>query len=296
MTINFLSRYFNIVSEMFAALLFWLIGLIIKALSLEHASTIFGQIWRIFAPFFYRHKRALAQIKQVFPELTVVQCEAIARESWENLGRTFAESFHLKTLAASDRIMLEETPDMVKMIAHHGGRVLCAPHIGNWEVSALAALKLNLNACGVYQRIKNPRVDAMVSHARAPYYPAGLFSKGYCTVRAVLRHARNGGALLIMADQRDNRGLTVPFLDLPAPSTPFPAYCARTQNAALFVARVKRLPRVRFLIRVDEIVVPHTDKQDEDILTATAAIQAKMADYVRETPGQWMWAHRRWQK
>jgi Kdo2-lipid IVA lauroyltransferase/acyltransferase len=42
------------------------------------------------------------------------------------------------------------------------------------------------------------------------------------------------------------------------------------------------------------VPVPETNDREADALVATAALQAQLEAFIREAPGQWMWAHRRW--
>src|SRR5579884_1699174 len=83
---------------------FRLIAAICATLPIELASGISGWLWRNIAPFFERHRRALAHLRLALPETSEPEREAIARAMWEQLGRTFAEFFHLHELAQSDRI------------------------------------------------------------------------------------------------------------------------------------------------------------------------------------------------
>jgi KDO2-lipid IV(A) lauroyltransferase len=213
---------------------------------------------------------------------------------WENLGQTFAESFHLAELAASHRVELS-TPEVFATILPGKGYVICAPHQANWEIAVLAtATRAKMLPAGVYQRIKNPLVDARVRKMRAFLYPGGLYPKNSQTARQLIRHAREGGAIAMLADQRDFRGLRVPFFGQLAPSTPFPAMVARTYDLKLYAGEIIRQPNVHFTIRLIEIEVPKTDDRDADIFAATASLQSEFERTIRKHPQQWMWSHRRW--
>jgi lauroyl/myristoyl acyltransferase len=85
----------------------WLAIVIARAIPLEVASWLSGNLWRLIAPRLRRQKRALANLELAFPEKSLGERKAIAAAMWENLGRTFAESFRIKTLTASDRIVFE---------------------------------------------------------------------------------------------------------------------------------------------------------------------------------------------
>jgi KDO2-lipid IV(A) lauroyltransferase len=98
----------------------------------------------------------------------------------------------------------------------------------------------------------------------------------------------------MLADLREMRGIEVPFFGRPAPSTPLPALIARTLDLPLIAARAVRMGGVRFRIEAEPVAVPRTADRHGDVLAATAALHAVFERWIREDPGQWMWAHRRW--
>lgn len=266
---------------------------IVRALPLGWASWLSGKGWRLFAPLSSRHPRAVANVAACFPNLDAKAQRVLVGDMWETLGRTFGESFHLAEIVASDRISFD-SGTMAAIRARPGGKIFCGLHMGNWELTAIGGRHAGLSVAGVYQRIKNPHVDAWVTANRAPLYPAGLYAKGAATAKALMRHVKDGGALGILADLRDKRGVPVPFFGRPAPSNIFPALLAVTFGLPLYACRVTRLPGVRFQLDVEEVPVTRTGNRDADIEATLAALQATFERYVRDNPGQWMWAHRRW--
>ena len=269
-------------------------GLLLNALPIETASWLSGALWKMIGPnVSRRHERALANLALAYPEKTPAERAAIAAGMWENLGRTFAECFRLDEIAESDRVAVERPEDFT--FDEGRGHVVCAAHQGNWEIAVLAISgRTATRPAGVYQRIKNPRVDARVRRMRAFLYPGGLFPKHPATPRQLIRHAREGGTLAMLADQRDLRGARVMFFGRPAPSTPFPATVARSLGLRLYAGQIIRAPNVRFSIRLVEIPVPQTSDREADILTATAALHAEFERSIRLHPEQWLWSHRRW--
>ena len=265
---------------------------LVARLPLETASDLSGWIWRRVAPRLKRHQRALAHLSAAFPQMTAPERERIACDMWEGLGRTFAESFYLGEIFASDRV---DVSQLEILRAHDGqGMVLCAPHQGNWEVATMGLLRLGREPAGLYQRVKNPLVDAYLLETRAPYYPAGLFAKDPTTPMKLMRILKRGGCLAMLADLREHSGVKVPFFGREAPSTPFPALMARSLGIPLFAGRILREPGVRFRISVERIDIPATQDKEADILAATANLHAAFERSIREKPEQWMWAHQRW--
>ena len=272
---------------------FRFVGAIFGALPVETASRLSGLGWRLLAPLSPRHGRALANLAMAFPDMPTGERQQIVLGMWDNLGRNFAEFFHLSRIIASDRIVLEE-PERFEALRHAGGCVVCGLHLGNWELSAVGGARAGLRVAGVYQKIANPLVDAYVTAQRAPLYPAGLMDKSASAARRLLAVGRRGECVAFLADLREGRGVRSPFFGRAAPSTHFPAFIARNVDIPLFVVRVRRAPGVRFSLRLSPIVVERTDDRDADVRAATDAVQAAFEGFIRLYPEQWMWAHRRW--
>jgi KDO2-lipid IV(A) lauroyltransferase len=269
---------------------FRLVAAIAASLPLDVASSVSGRIWRFVAPMLRRHARARANIAASLPELSEQAREAILLDMWENLGRTFGEAFHLQDLAAArDRVTIDLSPE-VESLLRKGGVVLVSLHLGNWEIAVTSLAPYGLDAAGVYQSLKNPIVDDYVTGMRGPLYKAGLFS----TVFKLMRVVRAGKSVAILADQREHRGISVPFFGRPAPSNPFPAILARSQKVPLVAGYVLRTTGAHFVVRGEVVDVPQTGDREADVAAATANIHAVFERWIRQHPGQWMWGHRRW--
>ncbi len=272
------------------------VGGLVRALPLPIASRAGAFAWRWLAPFNRRHKRALSNLEKAFPERDAEWREGVLKGMWSNLGATFAEGFALgKLLDSPDRFDIALAPEVETALAHQRGNVVLASlHTGNWEVAVLPLVWRGMEPSGIYQKVRNPLVDADIRAARHRLYPGGLLPKGAQTARAVLKNVRVGGMVSIMADLRDRQGVSVPFFGRPAPSTLFPALVARMSGVPLIAGRVVRLGPARFRIEAEIVEVPTTDDRTADMEDATRRLHTLFERWVREYPDQWMWGHRRW--
>jgi KDO2-lipid IV(A) lauroyltransferase len=263
------------------------------ALPLETVSFTSGLAWRLIAPHLHRQERALNNLKLAYPELSLKERKRIAAAMWENLGRTFGESFHLKEIVAQKRIRFEP-PEQLDEIARGGPCVVCGLHLGNWELLAYAGKLMGAPVTGVYQRLSNPLVDEETRKLRAFLYEGGLLPKTPVSARALMKAAKSGGYPAFLADLRDDNGATVPFFGAPALSTVFPALLARKTGLPLYAGAAFREPKVRFVIRAARVEVPHTSDHAADAVAGTAALHAQFEAFIRQAPEQWMWAHKKW--
>ena len=249
--------------------------------------------WRLIAPYLQRQERALRNLKLAYPELSEAERKRIAAAMWENLGRTFGESFHLKEIIAQKRIRFEPV-EQLEEIVRGGPCVVCGLHLGNWELVAYASKLMGAPFTGVYQRLNNPLVDEETRKLRAFLYEGGLLPKTPVSARELMKAARSGGCPAFLADLRDDNGAAVPFFGAPALATVFPALLARKAGLPLYAGAAFREPKVRFVIRAQRVDVPRTDDDAADAVAGTAALQAQFEAFIRQAPEQWMWAHRKW--
>ena len=270
---------------------------LMRALPFKLASDMMAWLWQLIAPRMHRHERALKHLRLAYPEKTDAEREAIAHAMWGHLGRTMAESFVIDRIAASaDMISFAIPPDVQKFIDEKRPMILAGLHLGNWELAAVGGSQndLKIDLAGVYQRILNPLVDRSIRNARAPYYSAGLYTKGHDTVKTLMRLMRQGKCIGIVSDLRDNRGLPVPFFGQVANSSPFPAMLSVLYDAPIVAVQCVRLTPSSFRIELETVVATDGANRDETIAARTAALHAVFERFIRRNPEQWMWAHRRW--
>ncbi|HSH62769.1 MAG TPA: lipid A biosynthesis acyltransferase [Methyloceanibacter sp.] len=281
----------------------FLIGMV-RLLPLDVAATISGKAWRVIAPFNRRHKRALSNLAIAFPEKSLEERERIARAAWENLGRVMVETMNI------DRILKE--PARLHVTNGHwigrykdkmGPALIVTMHMGNWEIGMWPVMLAGARPAGVYRQVKNPYVDRYLRRQRQALYPGGLFGRGraptndetHKTARLIMDYVRQGGRLGFISDLYDAQGIAVPFFGYPAKSMPIAAMIARRVGARIWIGRCIRIGnRACFDVNVNELRIPRTANQAEDIRSITAAIQRHFETWIRETPEQFMWSNRRW--
>jgi KDO2-lipid IV(A) lauroyltransferase len=271
------------------------VAALFRAMPLDLASDLSGWIWRTVAPRLRRHARTLDNLAVAFPDMAADEREQIARRMWDFLGRTFAEAFHLdEIMDDASRIEVNMTPEAHAQLTTGTGLVVVSLHMGNWEAVAIGAARMGLDIAGVFQRMKNPLVDAEVMRMRQRLYPLGLFPKGHDAVRRLMRVISAGKAVAVLADTREGRGVMVPFFGRLAPTNPFPAVLARGRNVPIMAGYLIRTGTARFRLEVEMIPVSRGGSQQQDVLETTAAIHACFERWIRAHPDQWMWSHRRW--
>ncbi|WP_256469653.1 lysophospholipid acyltransferase family protein [Pleomorphomonas sp. NRK KF1] len=270
---------------------------LLSLLGVDRASAFMGRIWRWVARFNPRHARADQHLALAMPELTSAQRNGILLDMWENLGRTFAEGLLLPDIVGHpERIaMSEQLAEDIKAIGV-GGAVFCSLHQGNWELLAVGSAHVGKSLVGVYRPLKNPLSEAYFRSRRETAYPAGLVAAGTSSVLRMRSLARGGAAIAMMADLPDGNGIVSPFFGHPALLSKLPVTLARRLGLPLVVAHCLRVDGARFRIDGKRLELPNTDDPEADVEQATLALHATFETWIRDEPGQWMWATRKWPK
>lgn len=267
----------------------------LHALPLPVAASVSAFFWRMIAPKLHRHRRAMANLHVAMPELSADERAKILAAMWDNLGRTSAEALRLNEIADDpSAVTLNFSDDALAILQGPQPAIFVSLHLGNWEVTPMAAERFKKPLIGVYKKVVNPLVEAVVVKQRARFYPGGLVSRAPDAVRTITRAIKSGYSVAIMADLRDTHGDFVPFFGIPSRSTPFPATLARLHHLPIVAVRAVRTSPGHFRIDGETIALAVSDHRKADIIENTGRIQAHLERWIRETPSLWMWGHRRW--
>lgn len=266
-----------------------------RLIGVDAASAVGGFIGRQIFARTRVTQRARDNLAAAFPEKTQAERDAILRAMWDNLGRTVAEYAHLDKFDLSGpdpRIQVNNIEEIEKV--HGQGVLIVSGHFANWEIMPIAASRYGMDGAIVYRPPNNPYVDRYISRARARKGYAEQISKHQGT-RRIFTLLRGGKAILLLADQKTNEGIAVPFFGRDAMTTPAPAALALKLKVPMIFASNKRLGGARFAVTVyPPLAFTPSGDDDADMRAMTVAVNLRLEEMVRADPGQWLWIHRRW--
>jgi KDO2-lipid IV(A) lauroyltransferase len=277
---------------------------LLRALGPDRSAAMGGFVARHLGPFTRNHRHAMENLRLAFPEKTEAERRAIARDAWDNLGRTACEYPHLAALFDYDparpgdsRHIVEEPLMLARFAAvRAAGRpiLVFSAHLANWELPAVAAHSLGQPVAILYRTPNNARIAADVIAMREPIM--GRLIPANVTAPIRLAEAfEEGLSVGMLVDQRFGRGPRVPFFGHPVSANPLIARLARRTGAPVHGLRAIRLPGGRFRIDFTEALdLPRDAAGKVDVEAATALMNRVIEGWVREDPGQWLWMHRRW--
>ncbi|PZW38996.1 KDO2-lipid IV(A) lauroyltransferase [Humitalea rosea] len=276
---------------------------LLRLLGPKLAPRIGAAVARTVGPLTKAHRIAAENIRLAFPERDPAWQAEVARQAWDNLGRTACEYVHLAALWDLDvarpeagRIYCDAaTAARFTELAEDGrGALIFAAHLANWELPAVAAHGAGLAAAVLYRTPNNKRVAGDILALRGPMMgrliPAGLLAPS-----RLARALAEGLHVGMLVDQRFGRGPRVMFLGREASANPLLGNLARRFDVPVHGTRAIRQPDGRIRLELTEAIpMPRDATGAVDVAAATQAVNTVIEGWVREHPGQWLWMHRRW--
>lgn len=269
---------------------------LLRLMGVERASAFGGWLLKTLGPRTGTHRTVIRNLRIAFPDMESAERERLARDSWEQTGRTFAETTML------DRITVESGRiDVVGMERLHAIRdgdrpvVFVSGHLACFETMAAVILAAGVPCQITYRAANNPYVDAQIRKARARYGVRLFAPKGGDGARELLAGLERGESVALMNDQKFSEGPEAIFFGQPVNAAPGPSRLALRFGTVLQPMSVVRLPGVRFRVTAHEpIVLDRTGDRQADISRGVQAVTSFVEDRVREHPVDWFWVHKRW--
>ena len=274
--------------EALAAVTAW--GLF-RLLPLDMASAVGGRLGRLIGPRLRATRTARRNLARALPELEDAVREQIVLAMWDNLGRVIGEFPHLHRIAA-ERVELvgSEWVDLLRDDGQAG--IFISGHLGNWELSGAVARRHGLPLHLIYRAANNPWVERLYRAGRRDASGA-LIQKGSEGARQALKVLKGGGHLGLLIDHKQHDGIPIPFFGREAMTAPAVAQFATRFGCPLVPARVERLGGAHFRVTVLPPLEPPPPGPEANRLLLTR-VNILLEEWIRATPEQWLWLHRRW--
>jgi KDO2-lipid IV(A) lauroyltransferase len=242
----------------------------------------------------------LRNIELAFPELSLTERRHLLIQSFENFGRIIADFAHFPRTTPADlaaHVELPQASEARYRAAQAAGRgiIFVTPHLGNWEILALATSAIFEPIAYLARPLNNPLLDRYTSRVRSRFGNRPINKRD--SVLQGLAILDGGGNLGLLADvntlQRD--GVFVPFFGHLACTTRSVAMLAlRTDALIVPVCCVWDTNRYRILVGEAVEAVRTASYAKKNIIDTTALYTAEIERFIRAYPGQWIWIHRRW--
>lgn len=273
----------------------------IQALPMETAYAVGRVLGRLAFRLDVRHRDvALAQLAAVYGDgVSEEERVGITRRLYENIGQNVVDlAFMPRVLRAETLRGLVVMPESVaQSLASLAGRgaLFVSGHLGNWEVLGAAMALYGFPLHSVARPLDNPYLDAFVLSTRQVFGQRIVGKHG--AIASMTRVIKSGGCLAVLVDQdARHHGIFVDFLGIPAATTSSVATLAHRYGVPIITGYVRRRGNgFRHEIAGFNPIFPDPKLPlHEDVRRLTQAYTHAIGEYVRETPEQWLWIHRRW--
>jgi KDO2-lipid IV(A) lauroyltransferase len=228
------------------------------------------------------------------PDKSAQQREAIARENFQWIARSFLER-GLLWYASPERlkrlIHVEGDPGFA---AREPGAVMwLAPHFVALDVAGQATQLFQTRRVGsIYQRQSIAVFDKAIRKGRVRFGNGDIYSR-HEKALPLIRAIRKGVAFFNLPDMDFGAqdAVFVPFMGVPAATLTAPSKMARSLKMKVQPVLAEMLPggqgyRVRFLD-------PWTDFPTDDPVADATRMNEWIASEVRRNPSQYYWVHKR---
>ena len=287
---------------------YWLIAqaamaaiIVLRLLPMDAALDFADRTARRLGPLFGRHRVALDNLRQAYPEKSEAEIRAIALDMWGNMARLAAEYIYLDQLFDYDpaqpnagRIEARGVDIYERVAAEKKAHIIFTAHLGNFELIPIAGEAYGLYATAMFRPPNNPYIAEYILSTRSAADGSLLASRRGASI-ALARILEEGGNIGVLVDQKFSNGIRTTFFGRPCETSPLLPKLARQFECDVYPARscgcraTASASKWRRSSNCRAIAEGRVD------VTATAQMLNDVVErWVREDPGQWMWFHKRW--
>ena len=268
--------------------------LVMHLLRVALLSSLFGSLLSFIGPFTAHHKRARRHLSFAMPEKTEAEKTEILSKMWRHLGHLIGEYPHIHNMGSDRFITFHGLEHLQEM--RQGGFIIGA-HLGNWELHMMTSVLRNEAFGLVYRPLNNPFANWLLD-MRQKRGDIDLYAKGKNAARGMINTIKKGGIVYLFTDQKYRQGVVVPFMGHDADTAIGHIKIALKQPVPITFMRAIRRDNCHYDIYIEKPFTIYTDGQVSDAAIEKYAEQMndKLSDYIRQTPEQWLWPHRRWGK
>lgn len=244
-----------------------------------------------------RRNVTLENLLRAFPEKNDDERKRIAKTSYRNLGRVFAEMLYLRFASRKNIIdsVTISNPDILLSLKSKGnGIIAVSAHFSNWEWMAMGgAPQLGGGFYIVIKNIVSSFAERFLQQMRSR---TGNLLLGSGDVRGMYKALKQGSVVALLSDQAAPIGsVRVSFFGIETPTFEGPARMALRTRAGMVFAVCLPSESNEYQLIFHEIPFDDlTDESEESVKVLTARHTSILEAYIRQYPSLWLWQHRRW--
>lgn len=269
------------------------------ALGLERASRWGGAVVPVVAAVTSAWKTAIRNIRMSFPNESDAWHREVRAESFHELGRMSGEFPHMGKFLEKYRSgdLVFEGREIVESTIGKGA-VFIGGHFSDWEITSLCLAQTDPDCHFTYRPANNPIIDKYIVETRAAFGLTLQAAKGKEGGMGLLRSLMKKRSVALMNDQKYNAGLAVPLFGYDCMTADGPTRLALKFKVPLIPITGRRIEGTKFVATAYDPILLDYERPDDDVTVYNGVkrVNEFMEARIREAPGQWFWAHRRWPK
>ena len=241
---------------------------------------------------------AADNLRQAFPEWGEARVQATARGVYAHFGTVLLDILWMEGRPVEELLELADVEGLEHLtaaLARGVGVVSPLAHLGNWEFQGIATAPLVGPSAVVARPLDNPALDRRLVSFRASTGNIVIYKQR--ALSQVLRNLHEGRTVGIVVDQnvQAKDGIFVRFFGRPASTTTVAAALALKTGCPIVPARCVLRANGRYrMVYGPPVEWSGSGRRAEDVADLTQTIASVIEGWVRETPEQWLWLHRRW--
>jgi KDO2-lipid IV(A) lauroyltransferase len=247
-------------------------------------------------------RRSLANLTRAFGEAkTPDQLEGIARAFFDGIIRNVAEVVPYAGLSPEGKreyVRIVGKEKLHAALAPGRGVIALSAHLGNFLIMnsrlALEGVPVDL----LVKPMRDQRVEDRMEALRGELGFDSISVKPRIkSARACLASLKRNHVLVVLGDQRPKEdGVDVNFFGMPAKAAPGPVSLALSTGAPVVpMFMLRNEDAIHHTLFIDDpIEMSVTGSKEHDLETNVQKYTDVIESYVRRTPAQWMWGHKRW--
>ena len=245
----------------------------------------------------FRRRVALKNLSICFKDKNIRELKKIARDSYQNMGKSLIEYALFPRLVKKnllDLVEFDHIEYLDQALKQGKGAVLVTGHFGSWELMGAAISRMGYPIDFLVGEQHNLLTDRLMNDYRRSM-GMGIIKAG-TSAKSVIKALKNNRFVAMLSDQDAGKdGVTVNFFNHPTSTPKGPAaFVLKTEAPIImgFIIRNNRKKQKVFLRKFQ--AQQNLDNKEEDIKQLTQKYTSILESYIRKYPDHWYWIHRRW--
>ncbi len=267
----------------------------IRSLPAKQASDLMAFVLSKAGGSFVKSVNMRRNIREIFPEMSEPEVDALSREMLANFGRHIAEIAHIpdfrdgKNGARVDWVTTDGS-----VFDGTGPAIYVGAHVGSWELSPLIFKQVNKPLTVIYSKNKNPVVDDLMLAQRAE--TGATYVEKLKALRPCYHALERGESIALLVDQRVNPGIEVEFFGRQTAITRIPARLATGFDCPVIPFEIIRMAPGHLRVAFQEPIMPDGRKGKQAEFDITQKIARAIESSITRNASHWFCSKLRWKR